>query len=79
MRDEYINKKKILEKLEDMVEHADDWKTAHEMYNCVKYEEPEMIPTESVNCMMTEFGKCSYNETGCSDCKIKEKIRKALE
>ncbi len=24
------------------------------------------------------FGKCSYNETGCSDCEIKDKIRKAL-
>ena len=31
------------------------------------------------NCVLTIFGKCSYNETGCSDCEIKEKIRKALE
>lgn len=31
------------------------------------------------NCVLTMFGDCSYEETGCSDCKIKEKIRKALE
>ena len=30
------------------------------------------------NCVLTMFGDCSYQETGCSDCKIKEKIRKAL-
>ena len=31
-----------------------------------------------VNCILTMFGKCSYNKTGCSDCEIKDKIRKAL-
>ena len=34
---------------------------------------------QEVNCVLTMFGKCSYNETGCSDCEIKDKIRKALE
>lgn len=29
-------------------------------------------------CVLTQFGKCSYNETGCSDCYIKERIRKAI-
>lgn len=31
------------------------------------------------NCVLTMFGDCSYKETGCSDCEVKEKIRKALE
>ena len=30
------------------------------------------------NCILTMFGECSYNETGCSDCAVAEKIRKAL-
>ena len=37
------------------------------------------MPENAVNCVLTMFGKCSYNKTGCSDCEIKEKIRKALE
>ena len=37
------------------------------------------VPENTVNCVLTMFGKCSYNETGCSDCEIKDKIRKALE
>ena len=36
------------------------------------------VPENTVNCVLTMFGKCSYNETGCSDCEIKDKIRKAL-
>ena len=36
------------------------------------------VPENTVNCVLTMFGKCSYNETGCSDCKIKDKIRKEL-
>ena len=36
------------------------------------------VPENEVNCVLTMFGKCSYNKTGCSDCEIKEKIRKAL-
>lgn len=31
------------------------------------------------NCVLTMFGECSYNETGCSDCKVKQTIRIALE
>ena len=29
-------------------------------------------------CILTEFGNCSYNEAGCSNCVIKEKIRTGL-
>ena len=30
------------------------------------------------DCALKEFGDCSYSETGCSDCKIKNRIRTAL-
>lgn len=30
------------------------------------------------NCMMMIFGECSYAETGCGDCAVVEKVRKAL-
>lgn len=30
------------------------------------------------DCSLKEFGDCSYSETGCSDCKIKNRIRTAL-
>lgn len=36
------------------------------------------VPENAVNCVLTMFGECSYNKTGCSDCEIKDKIHKAL-
>ena len=30
------------------------------------------------DCSLKEFGDCSYSEAGCSDCKIKNRIRTAL-
>lgn len=33
---------------------------------------PTVEVPEEVNCVLTMFGKCSYNETGCSDCEIKK-------
>ena len=35
--------------------------------------------TNEDNCVLTMFGECSYKETGCSDCKIIDKIGKALK
>lgn len=40
--------------------------------------QPVEVPENAVNCVLTMFGECSYNKTGCSDCEIKVKIRKAL-
>lgn len=37
------------------------------------------IEAEPFNCSLEEFGECSYKETGCSDCKVKEKVRNAIE
>lgn len=38
-------------------------------------------PTMGVetDCALKQFGKCNYNESGCSDCFIKERIRRALD
>lgn len=38
----------------------------------------EIIYGNEHNCMMTIFGECSYAETGCGDCAVVEKVRKAL-
>ena len=38
----------------------------------------EVIYGNEHNCMMTIFGECSYAETGCGDCTVVEKVRKAL-
>ena len=35
-------------------------------------------PQPEQDCILKQFGNCSYVETGCSDCVIKAKIRKAL-
>mgnify|MGYP003308976743 CR=1 FL=1 len=43
-----------------------------------KYLDYKACLHEHTNCILTNFGKCSYNKTGCSDCEIKNKIRKAL-
>jgi hypothetical protein len=38
----------------------------------------EIIYGNEHNCIMTIFGECSYSETGCGDCAVVEKVRKAL-
>ena len=38
----------------------------------------EVIYGNEHNCIMTIFGECSYAETGCGDCAVVEKVRKAL-
>lgn len=38
----------------------------------------EIIYGNEHNCIMTIFGECSYAETGCGDCAVVEKVRKAL-
>lgn len=42
-----------------------------------KKDEPQIYGNE-YNCIMTMFGECSYAETGCGDCAVVEKVRKAL-
>ena len=37
------------------------------------------IESQPSSCILMEFGKCSYEETGCSDCYIKARIRRALD
>ena len=39
----------------------------------------DLLPAQpETDCVLKEFGNCSYSETGCSDCKVKAKIRNAL-
>lgn len=42
---------------------------------CIK----EALTAEPFNCSLEEFGECSYRETGCSDCEVKEKVRNAID
>jgi len=50
-----------------------------QIYDIIDNAPTVKVPENEVNCVLTMFGKCSYNETGCSDCEIKDKIRKALK
>lgn len=71
--------------------HLHHWERLLENRICAKQEGEETIEAlkmaikaleeadRSGNCVLTMFGDCSYNKTGCSDCEIKNKIRKALE
>lgn len=72
----------ILVNREDLKKHKVYSEERHEyvvpVYN-IDNATPVEVPENKVNCVLTMFGKCSYNETGCSDCKIKDKIRKALD
>lgn len=53
-------------------EHPDNtqWDTAMAMAIEALTDEPD--------CCLKAYGECSYSETGCSDCRVKEKIREAL-
>ena len=57
---------------------GEDWIRVSEVVQSLKDVPTVEVPENAVNCVLTMFGKCSYNETGCSDCEIKDKIRKAL-
>ena len=50
------------------------WKNAYERGKA----DGAMIYGNEHNCIMTIFGECSYAETGCGDCAVVEKVRKAL-
>lgn len=42
------------------------------------YRQGQQDAQPDTDCALKEFGNCSYSETGCSDCKVKMKIRNAL-
>lgn len=42
-------------------------------------EDEPIIYGNEHNCIMTMFGECSYNETGCGSCAVVEKVRNALD
>ena len=59
----------------DISEYSDKlWRNAYERGKA----DGAMIYGNEHNCIMTIFGECSYAETGCGDCAVVEKVRKAL-
>ena len=64
------------------IPHSDDWEKYSDKLWKNAYERGKadgaMIYGNEHNCIMTIFGECSYAETGCGDCAIVEKVRKAL-
>ena len=76
MNDDLISRSALRKDLEvTQYNDFDDLTRTERLINNAKTVE---VPENTVNCVLTMFGKCSYNETGCSDCEIKDKIRKAL-
>ena len=64
--------------------NVDDWIEVAEMEfkdlpTIEVSEENQVLFGTDHNCILTMFGECSYNETGCGSCAVAEKIRKALE
>ena len=43
------------------------------------HKDEPIIYGDEHNCIMTMFGECSYNETGCGSCAVVEKVRNALD
>lgn len=72
----------------DMVSGANSdehqaWYKAEDVYKALEEVPSADRPNEVIygnehNCIMTVFGECSYAETGCGDCAVVEKVRKAL-
>ena len=64
------------------IPHSDDWEKYSDKLWKNAYERGKadgaMIYGNEHNCIMTIFGECSYAETGCGDCAVVEKVRKAL-
>ena len=58
---------------------ADDFFRQFSELDIEPYNNAPTIEIEPNDCVLKEFGKCSYKETGCSDCYLKERIRRALD
>ena len=78
MNDDLISREALKEKLIEIFDTV-DVVTFDDIISIIDNAPKVEVPENAVNCVLTMFGKCSYNKTGCSDCEIKEKIRKALE
>ena len=59
--------------------YTDEWYKGRTICELIDNAPTVEVPENEVNCVLTMFGECSYNKTGCSDCEIKDKIRKALK
>ena len=46
--------------------------------NRIRGNDMDDLISRQTDCVLTEFGDCSYSETGCADCEVKARIRNAL-
>lgn len=46
--------------------------------NRIRGNDMDDLISRQTDCVLKEFGDCSYPETGCADCEVKENIRNAL-
>lgn len=65
---------------EMMLQISDVMRHANRLRPTLTHEEAvkairNIVTPEPSSCVLMEFGKCSYKETGCSDCKIKSNLR----
>lgn len=65
---------------EMMLQISDVMRHANRLRPIMTHEEAvkairNIVAPEPNSCEFKEFGKCSYKETGCSDCKIKSNLR----
>ena len=80
MNNDLISREALKKEVEKYLEKRQDvivWES--DIYNIIDNAPTVEVPENTINCVLTMFGECSYNKTGCSDCEIKDKIRKALE
>lgn len=70
--------KEVLKECAYSYDGVNTWIMKDEVLGIINNVPTVKVPEDTVNCVLTMFGECSYNETGCSDCEIKDKIRKAL-
>ena len=79
-----IKRSDAIKAIDDLPHCYNGWSDAYDKaYIILTLEEVpkadrQIIYGNEHNCIMTIFGECSYNETGCGSCAVVEKVRKAL-
>lgn len=89
-KDDFISRRDAIEEISEhgtiWMSYTDDMSACEIAMEAISNAKDTMIriikglPAVQIehDCALKEFGDCSYSETGCSDCAIKEKIRNAL-
>lgn len=76
-----ITKDKMLKQLRNLKESITQppFRTLQDYEQVIDMALESLQNTEKGNCVMTTFGECSYDETGCGSCAVVEKVRDALK